>query len=176
MNKPERIDQLRDQIGRELISEANGARPQLDDDGHTIVHTATCGTCSMAWNDALITGRTPAPGARCPYEYIHRDLAEFARLTKGRRYAILHGKLHPLVPRMVKVDGTGPEVRIDHLMGRDFAKLAFLLTANDDTGKPHHIGFYGDTQEAAIEDVTKAGFSDARGISQYASISTIKNL
>jgi hypothetical protein len=62
------------------ISEANGARPQLDDDGRVIEDIATCGTCGVSWNDALISGTTPAPSARCPYEYIHPELAELKRL------------------------------------------------------------------------------------------------
>jgi hypothetical protein len=33
---------------------------------------ATCGTCERTWDDAVITGVTPAPAARCPFEYWHR--------------------------------------------------------------------------------------------------------
>lgn len=32
---------------------------------------ATCGTCGLAWDDAIVTGWTPAPSARCPFEYFH---------------------------------------------------------------------------------------------------------
>ena len=31
----------------------------------------TCGTCGRSWDDAVITGMTPAPSARCPFEYYH---------------------------------------------------------------------------------------------------------
>ncbi len=35
------------------------------------VDKTTCGTCHRSWNDAIITGSTPAPSARCPFEYWH---------------------------------------------------------------------------------------------------------
>jgi hypothetical protein len=46
-------------------------RPRYDDDGRQVFDWATCGTCGLAWNDALITSITPAPSARCPFEYDH---------------------------------------------------------------------------------------------------------
>jgi len=76
----ERIKELEAVFEAEEISEANGAEPQLDENGKVVEDIATCGTCGQSWNDALITGRTPAPSARCPYEYIHPQLAELKRL------------------------------------------------------------------------------------------------
>lgn len=32
---------------------------------------ATCGTCGLTWDDAVITSMTPAPSARCPFEPFH---------------------------------------------------------------------------------------------------------
>jgi hypothetical protein len=32
---------------------------------------ATCGTCGLSWDDAIITSMTPAPAARCPFETFH---------------------------------------------------------------------------------------------------------
>ena len=32
---------------------------------------ATCNHCERSWNEAYITGRTPAPSARCPFEDEH---------------------------------------------------------------------------------------------------------
>jgi len=32
---------------------------------------ATCGHCGRSWDDAVITSWTPAPSARCPFEYFH---------------------------------------------------------------------------------------------------------
>ena len=34
---------------------------------------ATCGTCGRTWDDSIITSMTPAPSARCPFEYYHDD-------------------------------------------------------------------------------------------------------
>lgn len=31
----------------------------------------TCGECGHSWDDAIVTGWTPAPSARCPFEYFH---------------------------------------------------------------------------------------------------------
>jgi hypothetical protein len=31
----------------------------------------TCGTCGRTWDDAHVTSVTPAPSARCPFEYWH---------------------------------------------------------------------------------------------------------
>jgi len=31
----------------------------------------TCGTCRRKWDDAVVTGWTPAPSARCPFEHLH---------------------------------------------------------------------------------------------------------
>ena len=58
----------------ERISVKNGARAQYDDDGRMKVDKMRCGSCGRVWNDALITGRTPAPSARCPYESFHRQV------------------------------------------------------------------------------------------------------
>lgn len=37
------------------------------------VDKVTCGTCGRSWNDAIITGSTPAPSARCPFEHWHES-------------------------------------------------------------------------------------------------------
>jgi hypothetical protein len=34
---------------------------------------ATCFTCGLSWDDAIGTSWTPAPSARCPFEYFHKD-------------------------------------------------------------------------------------------------------
>ena len=76
----ERYFKLASIIDRELISIENGASPQLDENGNTVVSMSTCGNCGLSWNDALITSRTPAPSARCPYEHIHEEIAEYQTL------------------------------------------------------------------------------------------------
>jgi hypothetical protein len=48
-------------------------RFQRDEMGVRIVRTATCGACGRSWDDALGTSITPAPSARCPFEYEHDD-------------------------------------------------------------------------------------------------------
>jgi hypothetical protein len=30
-----------------------------------------CGHCGLWWDDDKVTGWTPAPSARCPFEYFH---------------------------------------------------------------------------------------------------------
>jgi hypothetical protein len=78
----ERMEQLRGIIAAEEISLENGAEARLDDEGKLIEDIATCGTCGKSWNDALITSRTPVPSARCPYEYIHDEIAELRKLER----------------------------------------------------------------------------------------------
>ena len=75
-----RIEELRDEIAAAEISEENGAEPQFDDDCKTREEIATCGTCGKSWNDALITGSTPAPSGRCPYESSHDEIEELKAL------------------------------------------------------------------------------------------------
>lgn len=48
-----------------------GATSRYDDDGNEIVDVVTCGHCDRSWNDAAISSITPAPSARCPFEYEH---------------------------------------------------------------------------------------------------------
>jgi len=31
----------------------------------------TCGECGLSWDDDVVTGMTPVPSARCPFEYFH---------------------------------------------------------------------------------------------------------
>lgn len=76
---------LRSEIARAEISVENGARPQFDEDGNIRVDMSTCGTCGKSWNDALISERTPAPAARCPYEAWHREIAQLAKLLRSHR-------------------------------------------------------------------------------------------
>jgi len=42
---------------------------------------ATCGSCGLSWDDSIVTSMTPAPSARCPFEYFHEydenDEADF---------------------------------------------------------------------------------------------------
>lgn len=40
-------------------------------DGAPAKDRATCGHCDLSWDDAIPTSWTPAPSARCPFEYFH---------------------------------------------------------------------------------------------------------
>ncbi len=93
--KSARIAELRAVIEAEEISTANGATEQTDGNGLTVVDMAVCGTCKSAWNDALISARTPAPAGRCPYEYIHEEIAELRRLTGGLDDRDTHRRKRP---------------------------------------------------------------------------------
>jgi hypothetical protein len=74
-----------------ILEEARDARnaPRTDDRGVRYVEAGvaaprsfaaptTCGTCGRTWDDALVTGVTPAPSARCPFEAQHEDDESFA--------------------------------------------------------------------------------------------------
>lgn len=37
----------------------------------TAVDLCMCGNCLRMWDDAVVTGLTPAPSARCPFERFH---------------------------------------------------------------------------------------------------------
>lgn len=43
----------------------------------------TCGECGLTWDDAVVTGMTPAPSGRCPFEYFH----EYKTSRKNKRRA-----------------------------------------------------------------------------------------
>lgn len=48
-------------------------RPLADDE--SAEDRVTCGTCGRSWDDAVVTGMTPAPSARCPFEAFHAATA-----------------------------------------------------------------------------------------------------
>lgn len=45
--------------------------PQYNEDGTIRIEIYLCETCGEQWNDAIITGITPTPSGRCPFEYEH---------------------------------------------------------------------------------------------------------
>lgn len=54
------------------LTPVSGAEPRIDPEtGREVVDIATCGHCERSWNDAAISGSTPAPSGRCPFEYEH---------------------------------------------------------------------------------------------------------
>jgi hypothetical protein len=76
-----RSQELLTSIRKRLISVENGAEQRFVD-GQPVKDLATCGTCGLSWNDALMTERTPTPSARCPYEYEHEDIAKLKRINR----------------------------------------------------------------------------------------------
>lgn len=64
----------------------NGARQVLDRQAYlareaaqgrtdAARHLATCGHCGRTWDDGIVSGVTPAPSARCPFENSHKESA-----------------------------------------------------------------------------------------------------
>ncbi len=37
----------------------------------TMSGNATCGNCGLSWDDDKVTGMTPTPSGRCPFETFH---------------------------------------------------------------------------------------------------------
>lgn len=54
----------------DAIPADNEVRPLPD--GEEPKGKATCGYCGLSWDDSIPTSMTPAPSARCPFEYFHR--------------------------------------------------------------------------------------------------------
>ena len=48
----------------------------------------TCGHCGLSWDDDKVTGITPAPSGRCPFEYFHKYTGEKA--DEGSFQAVAH--------------------------------------------------------------------------------------
>lgn len=49
--------------------------PRYSED-HAGADIVTCGACGRSWDDAVVTSWTPAPSARCPFEYDHESQSE----------------------------------------------------------------------------------------------------
>lgn len=47
---------------------------------------ATCGTCGRTWDDGRISSLTPAPSARCPFEYAHTARPTNRELPRINRF------------------------------------------------------------------------------------------
>lgn len=131
----------------ELISVENGATQQFDDDGVPESDMATCGVCGLTWDDALITGRTPAPSGRCPYEAWHADeegddagpsLAECAESEEaaGDRARIVKRTAAEPTYSCDDCDATGTveSLGIDQDNGRTLAEIHHLASRLDHGG------------------------------------------
>lgn len=58
---------------RPFIVHPNGVVEVTDVDRYTFGILLQCNTCSRVWDDDVVTGITPAPSGRCPFEYDHPD-------------------------------------------------------------------------------------------------------
>ncbi len=47
---------------------------------------ATCGSCGRTWDDGHVTGVTPAPSARCPFEYMRGHSG--SKTSSGKTYEV----------------------------------------------------------------------------------------
>lgn len=59
----------------------------------------TCGHCGLTWDDSIPTSYTPAPAARCPFEYFHV-------YPETRTFRVLfHGNSHDHAVVTVEIEG-----------------------------------------------------------------------
>ena len=38
----------------------------------SLTEITTDGACGLSWDDSIVTSMTPAPSARCPFEWFHQ--------------------------------------------------------------------------------------------------------
>lgn len=69
-----------DYLNHEPIPEDFPVQPLKE--GESAKSKATCGHCGLSWDDSIPTAWTPAPSARCPFEYFH--IYPDTRARKGR--------------------------------------------------------------------------------------------
>jgi hypothetical protein len=61
----------------------------------------TCGTCGRTWDDAIVTGMTPAPSGRCPFEAYH-DEPEPRATPRPPTAAVELGRMRKALRRIVR--------------------------------------------------------------------------
>jgi hypothetical protein len=52
---------------------------------------ATCGTCKRSWDDGIVTGMTPTPSARCPFEQFHASTEFLGAYPTDRQIKLAFG-------------------------------------------------------------------------------------
>lgn len=62
------IDSRADDRGVVEVFDADAYRK-----AHPDAQVVTCGGCGRSWDDSVVTAYTPAPSARCPFEYDHDE-------------------------------------------------------------------------------------------------------
>lgn len=66
----------------------------------------TCGECRRSWDDSLPTSVTPAPAARCPFEYDHDGNDEYSAEDEKWRFTVMQGQIQVSDIRLI---GSGPD-------------------------------------------------------------------
>lgn len=101
----------------------------------TATRAMQCGTCGLAWDDAIVTSMTPVPSGRCPFEYFHED------------------DEYDECPIMVEVDGPPSGERIGTCTcGRPIYRSRMAGTiyhATEDGWTPRHVDDDGTIHPAA---------------------------
>lgn len=102
--------------------------------GDKAMDRATCGTCGLSWDDAIITSMTPAPSGRCPFGQFHdAKLPDYARERLQKKVREVFGK-HTAGPWQLETVKTS--IGICHKIG-PFPPLR-------GTGEPSHACIYVD--------------------------------
>lgn len=87
----DRLQELRD--ADELPEVPEDFEVKMLADGDKAEDRATCGTCGRSWDNAIVTSTTPAPSARCPFEYYHKSAYDVEELHELTAAATLDGDL-----------------------------------------------------------------------------------
>ncbi len=76
----DRLEELRDAKGDhdELPEVPHDFEVTELGEGDEAESLGTCGTCGRSWDDAKVTGMTPVPSGRCPFEAYHGEKWEDA--------------------------------------------------------------------------------------------------
>lgn len=73
----------------------SGAREVFDSARYLEIYpegkVTTCYSCGRSWDDAFVSGVTPAPSARCPFEYQHRATRHDQRAEDEHNYQTMIG-------------------------------------------------------------------------------------
>jgi hypothetical protein len=72
-------------------------RPLSPGEVSTATDPVQCGTCGRWWDDAIATSMTPAPSARCPFEYFHDDTSTEADMTRITVDTVVLVALHEII-------------------------------------------------------------------------------
>jgi hypothetical protein len=69
---------------------------------HFTDNEVTCGQCGLTWDDSILTGWTPAPSGRCPFEYFHAPSHPLP-MTNPRPRPRVNWTATPEVQNLIKI-------------------------------------------------------------------------